>query len=380
MQSDASVTAIALEPPEAAAGSGVGYEQLAPHFLAGRENCLVVDLFESPPVSGLSSYSPIYLYGPSGGGKTALAVTLLRRWGRGNPNGRIVQAAAIDFARQLAGAIACDDTPRFRSRYRDADALLIDALEDLVGRDAAQGELVRTIDHLHERGKPVIVTAADLPQLLGGLSEPLVSRLIAGACVPVSLPGREAYRAALDRFAGEDRRTAAIVDSAVREAMLERLPRRTTIFALRGIFREYVGFCSGDAEDAGEETLRRRRSEGTVSSRSQAVIDSAIRKRDPRAALTPAAVSRVVAKHGGCTMAELKGDSRRSGIVRGRSIAMYLCRDLLQMSLLRIGRYFGGRDHTTVLHAVRKIEQQLPEDPSLRRTIDEIRSRITRRR
>ena len=110
------------------------------------------------------------------------------------------------------------------------------------------------------------------------------------------------------------------------------------------------------------------------------MIDSAIRKRDPRTALTPAAVARVVAKHGGCTMAELKGESRRSGIVRGRSIAMYLCRDLLQISLLRIGRYFGGRDHTTVLHAVRKIEQQLPEDPALRRTIDEIRSRITRRR
>ena len=378
--STAAIAAIPLEPSAAALpgrAAGVSYDRVLPEFLAGDENVLVVDLMQGLPLGDLTACSPVYLYGPSGVGKTALAVTLLARWVRSRPEAKVVQVTAVDFARQLAGAIDADDMPHFREKYRRCEAFLIDAVEGLANRPAAQEELLHTVDWLHEAGGLVVCTGADLPQMLRGISRPLQSRLAGGASVPVAPPRPSAYRRAIDALARQSSQTSQAVAPAVRELMVSRIPPSTAMPAVRGIFNEYLQDSSRLLELRRWSQPEGPGAELAVDQAAAAArIDLAVRRRDPLAALTVGKIAQAVAKQLGCTVEEMRGAGRQSSIVAARSLAMYLARELLAMPLAAIGRYFGGRDHTTVLHAVRKIDSQLANDTSLQRAARELRRRL----
>ena len=308
-------------------------------LLTGPENRLVVwaarQLLEAEPLVEL-----VVFVGPSGVGKTLASVELVELWRTEHPSARIVQTTAADFARNLSHARKADAVDDFRAKHRDVDLLVIDGLEDLSERTTAQEELVRTLDALRETGGRTVITMRSLPTETRALGPMLTSRLSGGLTVPVELPNESTRRAVIEHFAD---RLQATIDPPAAEMLAARL--QITVPEIHGwlvrLASETNHHLTADAVcealDAGET--------------------------GERAGPELAEIATVVAKRCRVKKSEMQGPARRASLVRARGLAMLAARRLAKKSLSEIGRYFGGRDHTTVLHACRKTEELLTTDP-----------------
>jgi chromosomal replication initiator protein len=324
-----------------------GHTHSRDHFIAGPENALVSELAAAAASDPLS-YNPVVLCGPIGVGKTSLAhalAALRRDWLQLTS---VIATTGSDLVRALAHAIEADDTADFRSRHQQCDLLLIDDVHQLIGKAAAQQFLLAAIDVVLGRGALVIATLRQLPQATAGLAPALASRLAGGLVVPLAPPGqlarRELVRQAasrirlpitddvVDRIAGEDKPLARFLSSAqMRHAVLQ---------------------LAADAPCDLENQSRQ----------------------DAKLVCKQAAVA--VARQSGLTLAELRGKSRRQAIADARGLAMYLVRRLSGASYAEIGRHFGHRDHTTVLHACNKFAGLVANDDATRRFATELESQI----
>ncbi len=376
----ATVNRIPLEASLLAGGIrafGVSYDRLMPHFFAGEENAVLTELFREPSLENLTQFSPIVFYGPTGSGKTALAYTLQANLEHNNALKKAVQCSALDFSRNLVGAIAADDMQHFRDRIRKASSFLLDGLEDILQKSLAQDELSHVLDQMQDENCPVIVTSAELPQALRGLKKSLASRLTSGLMVAVKYPQQNTIFAALDELLRN--RNKSGVSKALLHQFVHQLPSNLPMSTIRGMLIEYLNVTQkGPVAQVDFELFNDNLYEGDPKppfanlDDDAKLIEEIIRTRDPKVTLKPQHIAKATAKHSGCALADIRGVSRKSQIVTARSLAMYLCRTILSMPLEKIGAYFGGRDHTTVMHAIRKIESRLPEDLSLARTKDDI--------
>lgn len=359
-----------IEPPlqnNSLRAFSVSFERLLPDFYSGDENSAIFDLFAPDRLADLPLFSPIILYGLNGSGKTALAHSLQCRWEQSYGSKRPLQISASDFSRCLAGAIAADDMTHFREKTRGASSLLIDSLEGISNKFAAQEELISVIDEHHENDRPLFVTTVELPQAIRGLKKSLVSRLTGGTAVSIGYPSREALTSAIENIYIESSRQTNRTVSLTR--FLEQLPSNLSLHAARGMLMDYITGAHQyhDTRRLGviQEDTAAKRVADLASKEDSKLIEKIIRDRDPSLNIKAPQIIRAVAKHSGCALSDLKGATRKSQIVRARSLAMYLCRILAQMPLEKIGQHFGNRDHTTVIHAVRKIEGQIESDPLL---------------
>ncbi len=333
-------------------------QPVALEFFAGPENRLV-----GPAVLGIlarrpTPFNPLVLYGPSGTGKSHLARGIAATWKANSPQSRVVYTTAVDFARQMKDAFDAQSVEDFRVRYRGADLAVFEDLGELADRTGAQEELICTLDAIIHQGGQVLATVAAAPQEIGGFAPALQSRLAAGLCLPLSLPGADTRRAILERW------------STLREFDLADPILKLLAEGLAGTVPELVGAmfqlevparqagCAVDARRVREFLARR---------------DEALRpKLRDIAALT--------ARHFSLRLSDLRGASRRRPVVAARDVAIFVCRQLTSESLSRIGEYFGGRDHTTVLHACRKTEEQLEADPAIRQAIDQLQRKLPMRK
>lgn len=329
-----------LSMPDAAA-------PLAPagSFVVGPENSLVRELAKS--VAGESlSYNPLVLCGPSGVGKSTLAHLLANRrtTARGLSHG--LETTGADLARQLAHAAETNSVADLRTRFHRCDWLLIDDLDQLAGKEAAQEFLVNTLDVLVRRGMLVIATLRRLPQSTADLSPLLVSRLNSGLVVPLVAPAELARREIVRQLA--ERLDLSLSADAVEELAAAQGLRAAslTVPRLRGRLMQLAaatqhGQPLPESDDADAKALVRQ-------------------------------ITATVARHFGLTMGQLRGKSRQQTTAEGRSLAMYLCRELTDLTLADIGRQFGNRDHTTVLHACRKVASLVQTDPATARLVEEL--------
>jgi chromosomal replication initiator protein len=364
---------IKIEPPlqiNPLRAFNVSFERLLPDFYLGEENAGVLDLFAPDRLADLCVYSPILLYGPNGSGKTALAHSLQCRWENHYGSKRALQISANDFSRYLAGAIAADDMTHFRERTRGASSLFIDSLEGISNKFTAQDELISVIDEHHDHERPLFITTVELPQSIRGLKKSLVSRLSGGTAVGIKYPSRAALWPAIERLHREGYRQSH--HPIALGHFLEQLPLNLSLNAVRGMLMDYL--TSSHRQDESQNRLGLALGDATEDKVAEQttkedckLIEKIIRARDPSLNIKAPQIIRAVAKHSGCALSDLKGATRKSQIVRARSLAMYLCRILAQMPLEKIGQHFGNRDHTTVIHAVRKIESQIESDPLLMR-------------
>ncbi len=338
------------------------------HFMAGPENRLVeiavgAVLEERPEqetevVDTLSvrsaTYSPLVLFGPSGVGKSHIAHGLAAAWKARGRRQRVAVTTAIDFARELADAIESQAVDEFRTKYRTVHLLVFEDLGMLATRKSgklnAQEELVRTLDALSAEERWVVATASAAPAELPDLLPSLRSRLMAGLAIPLAPPGPEA-RAAIVR------QLAALKSVRLPDRVAEILAEGIggTAPDLAGALSQLAGRSESDKAEIDLSAVRRFLAQRT-------------RRRNP----SVHEIALATARHFSLRLSDLKSPVRRRALVNARGVAVYLARHCAGASLQEIGRYFGGRDHTTVLHSCRKTEQLAESDATIHTAIEQL--------
>lgn len=324
-------------------------------FLIGPENAAVNGLFATETIQNLGDYSPVFLYGPNGSGKSSLAYSLAARYCRAFSKAEPVFTTGGDFARAYAAAVHADDMDRFRQRFRGLGILVIDGLHELAPKESAQIELSMTIDALEQLRSPVVITAMSLPPTIRGIRSSLVSRCIRGLSVGIEYPGKAVRRKLLQLF-------SKALDTRLNDHELDqlssRLPDPTSAVELYSVLMNW---------------LHQERVERSISPEAiQHTLSQIIEAKRVLATPTIPEIAKRVAKECRLKLTDLRGATRRSQVVRARSLAMSLARKWTELSFQQIGAYFGNRDHTTVLHACKKMETELFNDIELSRIASEI--------
>ena len=238
---------------------------------------------------------------------------------------------------------------------------MLDNLDELADRSAAQIELLHTIDALLLTESRLIVTARQLPGRIPHLLPGLVSRLSAGLSVRLPKPGPEAVGIALTLMAGERR---VLIDEAALQMLAE---------GLEGTMPELAGALVQLAADAGSSL---KAPTGDTAHIDRAAVQSFLRKRTPVRQTTLRDIATRTARHYALQLGELRGPSRRQNVVLARSVAMFIARKMTDNTLGAVGEYFGGRDHTTVMHGCRKMEELIARDADVRQTVHELQSAL----
>ena len=308
------------------------------------------------------AYNPLFIYGGSGLGKTHLLHAIGHYARTLNPQVRVKYVNSEEFT---ADFIAClrdgnrDDgrLESFKRRYRDVDILLVDDIQFLEGKESTLEEFFHTFNALHSSGKQVVLTSDQPPKALGGLDERLRSRFEWGLLADVQPPDLETRIAILSRKA---RAEGLDLPLDVLEYIASRVT--TNIRELEGALIRVTAFASLNKQPI-DQTL------------AEMVLKDIIS--DPAGQeITTTLIMGQTADYFGITLDDLCGANRSRLIVNARHIAMYLCRELTDLSLPKIGREFGGRDHTTVMSADKKIRTLMAERRSTFTQVTELTSRI----
>jgi chromosomal replication initiator protein len=323
------------------------------NFIVGPENRLAGYVIERYLARDGHGYSPLVICGPSGTGKSQLAAAA------GRSRIDAVCTTGIDFARELADALDANTVSRFREKYRNAKLFVLEDLERLVGHRAALQELRHTLDALEVSGATAVITSRRMPAQIDGLGKSLRSRLNGGLVVTVSPPGVEARRMILEPLAKS--RELSISPAAL-DLLAERL--KLTAAELKGALVELEMTCARQRHSRAFDIDHVRR------------FLSGQRRKSAGADLK--ILSAAVAKYFGIKPVALAGASRRRQTVLARSVAIYLARQLTGLSLQAIGKQFGNRDHTTVLHSIRTMESRLTSDAELRAAVRQLEEKLQR--
>jgi chromosomal replication initiator protein len=306
---------------------------------------------------------PLLIHAPFGFGKSQLLQALAANWPLDENAKGVVLTNAADFARAFATAVKLDEVARFQQRYQRADLLLIDDLHELQRKPGAQRQLGAIVEHRQRHDRPVVLTA-NQPLRSLGLVGWLSSRLASGLELPLQLPDQACRLAILDQLcqAHQVPLTPAARQRLAQQPSLT-IPQLITLVAQLGAdghaFDGHTGLAGG--------------ANGTPIDESQV---AALVRHAPLAAIEPKEIIRAAAHFFGLRTRNLTGASRRKLDVLARSIAMYVIRDLTGLSFQQIGQYFGRRDHTTVIHACRKVAANHRRDATTRSAIGEIMRRL----
>jgi chromosomal replication initiator protein len=303
------------------------------------------------------AYNPLFVYGESGLGKTHLLHAIGHYAQNLYPGVRVRYVNSEEFTNDFINSIRDDKASAFQRRYRDVDVLLIDDIQFLQGKVQTQEEFFHTFNTLHNANKQVVITSDLPPKQLAGFEERMRSRFEWGLITDVQPPDLETRIAILRKKAIGER-------LEVRDDVLEYIASKisTNIRELEGALIRVTAFAS----------LNRQQVDLSLA---EIVLKDLI-PADDTPEITSATIMAQTAAYFGLTMEDLCGSSRSRVLVNARQIAMYLCRELTDLSLPKIGQLFGGRDHTTVIHADRKIRTLMAERRSIYNQVTELTNRI----
>ena len=303
------------------------------------------------------SYNPLMIYGQSGLGKTHLLHAIGHYARAYYDRVRVKYVSTEELTNDFINAISENRTAQFRRTYRDVDILLIDDIQFLESKTQTQEEFFHTFNTLHNAQKQIVMTSDRPPKALEHLEARLRSRFEWGLITDIQPPDLETRIAILKKKAAAERLTAG---PEVLEFIASKI--QTNIRELEGALIRVTAFASLQRQEVDLELA-------------QIVLKDLIPEGTENE-LTPQLIMSETAAYFGITMEELTGASRTHVLVTARQIAMYLCRELTDMSLPKIGQLFGGKDHTTVMHADRKIREMLRERRSVYNQVTELTNRI----
>ena len=299
-------------------------------------------------------YNPFFLYGHSGLGKTHLINAIANKVRESHPELCILYTKGDEFTSELIDAIKFNRQREFKQKYRRADILLMDDVQFLSGRPSIQEEM---FDALHEAGKHIILTSDRPPRDIPVLEERLQSRFSMGLIADIQPPEYETRVAII-------KSKADLYNLNVPEDVVELIATKikTNVRELEGTIKKLKAFNSLWGQTP------------TIALAKDAM--EAIIKENTNSAITPAVIIDHVARYHNITVEQLKSKKKEAPIVKPRQQAMYLIRDLTSLSLPEIGNAMGGKNHTTVLHSIKRVEDDMKKDPAIAKTIAELTENI----
>jgi len=306
------------------------------------------------------AYNPLFVYGESGLGKTHLLHAIGHYAQNLFAGARVRYVSSEEFTNDFINSLRDDKQHAFQRRYRDVDVLLVDDIQFLENKERTQEEFFHTFNTLHNASKQIVISSDRPPKQLSTLEDRLRTRFEWGLITDVQPPDLETRIAILRKKAQQDR-LAAPPD--VLEFIASKIS--SNIRELEGALIRVTAFAS----------LNRQPVDLSLA---EIVLKDLI-PAEGGPEITGATIMAATAEYFGLTMEDLCGSSRSRVLVNARQIAMYLCRELTALSLPKIGQMFGGRDHTTVIHADRKIRGQMAERRAIYNQVAELTNRIKTR-
>ena len=301
-----------------------------------------------------TAYNPLFIYGGVGLGKTHLMQAIANEILLNNRNANILYVTSEKFTNQLINAIKDGKNEMFRNKYRNIDVLLIDDIQFIAGKERIQEEFFHTFNTLHENGKQIIISSDKPPKDIKLLEDRLKSRFEWGLIADISNPDYETRLAILRKKAQLDN---IIIDDEILSDIATKID--SNIRELEGILNKLIANAS------------LTNCQITIEMAEKAIND-VVTKKDKVLSLD--LIQETISKYFNITVEELKGVKRSNDVTFPRQIAMYLCRNVAQLPLTKIGEGFGKRDHTTVIHACNKIEKEVQNNVSTKRIVESVKN------
>ncbi|GKV57685.1 chromosomal replication initiator protein DnaA [Sporosarcina sp. NCCP-2222] len=306
------------------------------------------------------SYNPLFIYGGVGLGKTHLMHAIGHYILEQNPEAKVVYLSSEKFTNEFINSIMNNKAGEFRNQYRNVDVLLIDDIQFIAGKEQTQEEFFHTFNTLHEESKQIIISSDRPPKEIPTLEDRLRSRFEWGLITDIAPPDLETRIAILQKKAKAD----GLIDISNEVMLYIANQIDTNIRELEGALIRVVAYSSLVNMDI------------TPDLAAEALKDIIPNSR-PRT-ITILDIQKAVGEHFNIRLEDFSAKKRTRAIAFPRQVAMYLARELTDSSLPKIGSEFGGRDHSTVIHAHEKISQQLKEDQALQHDIQDLRSALGR--
>lgn len=306
------------------------------------------------------AYNPLFIYGGVGLGKTHLMHAIGHYILENNPSSKVTYVSSEKFTNELINSIKDDKNEQFRNKYRNIDVLLIDDVQFIGGKERTQEEFFHTFNALHEANKQIILSSDRPPKEIPTLEDRLRSRFEWGLIADIQPPDFETRMAILKKKADVENLN---IPNEVMVYIATKI--KANIRELEGALIRIVAFSSLTNKEI------------SIDLASEALKDIISSKQSKQ--VTIDLIQDVVANYFSLKVDDLKSSRRTRNIAFPRQIAMYLCRKLTDMSLPKIGEEFGGRDHTTVIHAYEKISENLKVDESLQNSVNDLTKRINQK-
>ena len=332
-------------------------------FIEGQGNAFALAIAKQVASWADGHFNPVFFCGPYGYGKTHLLNAIAWEAQRLRPQAKVVYLTAERFLSTFVKAMQDRSTAAFKESLRSADMLLLDDVQFVGGKASTQEELLSTLTALIEDGKRIVFSADRAPMALTEVEPRLRSHLAAGLTCPVEAGDRE-LKIAVARNRLKALSALGVVHGEAAPEVLAQLVDRTP-----GSMRELEGAVNTLAAAAGSRL-------SAVSVDEASTLLGAALRGGPERRITVDEIQKTVADHFNLKQADLLSERRTRSVARPRQIAMYLCKQHTTRSYPDIGRRFGGRDHTTVLHGVRKIEELMPQDDQIARDVEALTRKL----
>ena len=326
-------------------------------FVIGNNNKFAHAAALAVAESPASEYNPLFIYGGVGLGKTHLMHSVAHYILERNPEAKVMYVTSEKFTIELIQSIRNNTTMEFRDKYRNIDVLLIDDIQFISGKESTQEEFFHTFNALHEAKKQIILSSDRPPKEIKTLEERLRSRFEWGIIADIQSPDYETRMAILNKKAEAD---GNFVEPLILEYIANNV--KSNIRELEGSLSKLIALS------------RLKKKEINMDLVVEAIQDYVSSEEGHTVTLTY--IVDIVADHFSLTPQEIYSKNRSKNIAYPRQIAMYMCRKYLNMSLVDIGKAIGDKDHTTVMHAVKKIEEDLKIDSSLQNILDVLVKKI----
>ena len=333
--------------------SGLNSKYTFDTFVVGNNNkfaqAAAMGVAENPG----SKYNPFFIFGGVGLGKTHLMQAIGNEVLRNNPNASVLYVSSENFTNQLINALRDQSMDKFRDKYRNIDVLLIDDIQFIAGKKSTQEEFFNTFNALYDAQKQIILSSDRPPREIDLLDDRIKSRLEWGITADIQSPDYETRLAILRK---KIQLESIIIDDEILSLIATKVD--SNIRELEGIINKLIAKAS-----LTETPI-------TIEMAQKAIDDI----RGETKVISSAYIQDVVAKYYNISVNDLKGQKRSADVTFPRQIAMYLCRNVAQMSMPQIGRDFGNRDHSTVMHACDKIEKEMKTNETTKLIVESVKN------